>query len=423
MSPPIVIVGAGAFGLSTALHLSQNVKPDEILVLEQDTQMPPRSSAANDLNKIVRAEYEDPFYTDLTLKAINAWSSGPFAGHFHQTGFLHCVSSEAPAPAIATLNRFHASANSHADIQPHVVPLDKSSLVKPHQMGPYPGSMPGWHGYLNKLDGWAHSAKALVAVYEAARQAGVQFRLNTRVAELIYTPAAAGQKKCTGVRLASGAILPARQVIVTAGAGVSPLLPALNRQITAKAWSVAHIQLTADEAASLRGIPVTYARDLGFFFEPDTDNHLLKLCPMGGGIVNTDLRTGFSTPDFMPYLPREDQAKMRALLRQTLPWCADRPFVRPSLCWFADTEDSDFIVDYVPGSGESVVIVSGDSGHGFKMFPLVGGWVVDLLGGKKVERWAWKENDGKDWKGESSWRLGSSMELRDLKGQESKAKL
>lgn len=67
MSPPIIIIGAGAFGLSTALHLSQNVPPQDILVLEQDEQMPPRRSAANDLNKIVRAEYEDPFYTELTL--------------------------------------------------------------------------------------------------------------------------------------------------------------------------------------------------------------------------------------------------------------------------------------------------------------------------------------------------------------------
>ncbi|EKG14286.1 FAD dependent oxidoreductase, partial [Macrophomina phaseolina MS6] len=63
---PIIIVGAGAFGLSTALHLSQ-AGYTNITVFEQDSQIPPRQSAANDLNKIVRAEYEDPFYTDLTI--------------------------------------------------------------------------------------------------------------------------------------------------------------------------------------------------------------------------------------------------------------------------------------------------------------------------------------------------------------------
>lgn len=65
-SSPILIVGGGAFGLSTALHLTKDGYTN-ITVFERDEQIPPRYSAANDLNKIVRAEYEDPFYTDLTV--------------------------------------------------------------------------------------------------------------------------------------------------------------------------------------------------------------------------------------------------------------------------------------------------------------------------------------------------------------------
>lgn len=65
-SDSIIIVGAGAFGLSTALHLHQ-VGYTNITVLEKGEQIPSPYSAANDLNKIVRAEYEDPFYTDLTV--------------------------------------------------------------------------------------------------------------------------------------------------------------------------------------------------------------------------------------------------------------------------------------------------------------------------------------------------------------------
>ena len=63
---PIIIVGGGAFGLSSALHLTRSGYTN-ISVFERDEQIPPRYSAANDLNKIVRAEYEDPFYTDLTI--------------------------------------------------------------------------------------------------------------------------------------------------------------------------------------------------------------------------------------------------------------------------------------------------------------------------------------------------------------------
>jgi sarcosine oxidase/L-pipecolate oxidase len=65
-SDSIIIVGAGAFGLSTALHLCAAGFTD-ITVLDKDSEVPSRFSAANDINKIVRVEYEDPFYTDLTL--------------------------------------------------------------------------------------------------------------------------------------------------------------------------------------------------------------------------------------------------------------------------------------------------------------------------------------------------------------------
>lgn len=62
----IIILGAGAWGLSTALHL-RNAGYTDVTVFERSEQIPSPYSAAWDLNKIVRAEYEDPFYTDLAL--------------------------------------------------------------------------------------------------------------------------------------------------------------------------------------------------------------------------------------------------------------------------------------------------------------------------------------------------------------------
>lgn len=65
-SAPIVIIGAGVFGLSAALQLASEGYTD-VTVLEKDDQMPSRGSAGYDLNKIVRPEYEDPWYTELTI--------------------------------------------------------------------------------------------------------------------------------------------------------------------------------------------------------------------------------------------------------------------------------------------------------------------------------------------------------------------
>lgn len=65
-SEPIAIIGGGAFGLSTALELSRNGYTN-ITVFEKDEEIPSRWSAANDLNKIARAEYEDDWYTNLAI--------------------------------------------------------------------------------------------------------------------------------------------------------------------------------------------------------------------------------------------------------------------------------------------------------------------------------------------------------------------
>lgn len=417
---PIIVVGAGAFGLSTVLHLSQ-AGYTNISVFEQDSQIPPRQSAANDINKIVRAEYEDPFYTDLTLKAIAAWKTPLFAPHFHQTGFLHCVSHAAPPKAVDTLNRFRAAAERHPSIAPHVLPIPDAAAVKHHVWQYERAALPGWRGYLNTLDGYAHSGAALAGIHAHTAARGIKYHLGARIAEIVYEGA-----KAVGVRTADGTIHPARLVVVACGAGAARLVPEAGKQVVAKSWSVAHVRLSDDETSALRGVPVTYARDLGFFFEPDPRTNLLKLCPMGGGFVNTDARTGVSLApgvEESAFMPRADEVKVRELLRQTLPWLAERPLVRKSLCWFADTADSDFIVDYVPGSGGSVVLLSGDSGHGFKMFPVFGEWVKDLLeardGKQAVARWRWKEpkekKDNENWGGDVSWRLGETKEFAEIR--------
>jgi sarcosine oxidase/L-pipecolate oxidase len=65
-SDPIAILGGGAFGLCTAFELL-NKGYNNITVFEKDEQTPSRWSHTNDLNKIMRAEYEDDFYTNLAI--------------------------------------------------------------------------------------------------------------------------------------------------------------------------------------------------------------------------------------------------------------------------------------------------------------------------------------------------------------------
>lgn len=57
----------------------------------------------------------------------------------------------------------------------------------------------------------------------------------------------------------------------------------------------------------------------------------------------------------------------------------ERPVLTQS-CMYSVTPDEDFVIDFLGGEfGEDVVIAGGFSGHGFKMGPIVGKILGDLV--------------------------------------------
>ncbi|KAM0709781.1 hypothetical protein Q7P35_003822 [Cladosporium inversicolor] len=416
---PVIIVGGGAWGLSTALHMT-DAGYSNITVYERATQIPSPYSAAWDINKIVRAEYEDPFYTKLALEAIQGWKTPLFGPYFHQTGYVVATTGRAPPKAVEHLEKALSSVQADPTFAPGIKRLTGAADFKDYTWQ-YSGPLTGFKGYFNRLAGYAHSADTLKGLWEHCASRGVRFVLGEeagKVERLVYQG-----RKCTGIATADGKTRQAELVICALGAHGASLLPDLGKFVVGRCWSVAHVQLSEEEVNFLRGIPTTNVRDLGFFFEPDPKTRLFKLCPLGIGYTNTGSDgVSLPPPDRLPppqdYIPAEDEKKLRQLLRETFPWMADRPFVDQKLCWFADTADSEYCIDYVPGSDKSVVVLSGDSGHGFKMMPVFGKWVTELLerGEQSLSRWQWKNPASADtnWGDAVSWRIGQGAELKDL---------
>jgi sarcosine oxidase / L-pipecolate oxidase len=330
---------------------------------------------------------------------------------------------------VESLNRSRASVSKHPSFAAGLRALNQPEEFRDCAWQ-FSGPMMGFKGYFNPLAGYAHSSNAVAGVYaHLLRLGGVKFHLGPtrgRVTELIYSDSNSTPcRRCTGFKTADGREHFSRATIVALGAHAGSLLPELGHSIVARSWSVAHIQLSEAEANFLRGFPTTNVRDLGFFFEPDPATRLLKLCPMGAGYTNRASSTNRSLPPvdgphpaLHDYIPPHDETKLRALLKETIPWLADRPFVDRRLCWIADTRDSEYVVDFVPDTSHSLVVLSGDSGHGFKMMPIVGKWVVNLLahGEQSLARWRWREEpeDSSDWSDEVSWRIGRSRNIGEL---------
>lgn len=280
------------------------------------------------------------------------------------------------------------------------------------------GEMEGWLGYLNRYAGYARAAKALEHAAKVCQELGVMFVTGQdgHAVEILFESRKEGKKTCLGIKTANGQVHKASRTILCLGAHIGTLLPNITQQVTAKSWAVAHIQLTPDEAAAIRGCPVVNCRDLGFFFEPDEDTGLIKLSANGAGYTNNMSISGTQAP--VPTLsndgiPKEDEKLIRRLIQETMPQFSGRELVNKFICWCGDTSDSDYIIDFVPET-EGLLVVAGDSGHAFKMLPVAGKWVKKALedGEESIERWRWKDvNKGSD---NISWRVGKVKDIKDV---------
>lgn len=75
----VIIVGAGCFGVSTAVHLLQENGSSgsnyTVTVIDASDTIPAPDAASTDINKIVRSSYSDSFYTSLARAAMREWTS------------------------------------------------------------------------------------------------------------------------------------------------------------------------------------------------------------------------------------------------------------------------------------------------------------------------------------------------------------
>lgn len=84
-----LIIGSGVFGAATPLELRRRLLASQVTLLDSSPFPSPRSASA-DLNKIIRADYPDPFYMAMALKAQEMWRHDPiYKPYYHQTGMLY----------------------------------------------------------------------------------------------------------------------------------------------------------------------------------------------------------------------------------------------------------------------------------------------------------------------------------------------
>jgi sarcosine oxidase/L-pipecolate oxidase len=207
-----LLVGAGTFGASAALHLKQTHPDSEVTLLDR-TPFPCPSASGHDLNKIVRAEYDDTMYMELALEAIQEWKSDPLLReYYHETGILF---AGIPEPGLKVVQNFEkVIGRSPATIlEPSVA---KKQFDGVFREGDWTGvTSCTW----NPEAGWADAEEALRSIIQKAIDIGVSYQTQS-VSKVMF----GDDGNCTGIQTMSGEQIIADKVILCTGANTAELL-------------------------------------------------------------------------------------------------------------------------------------------------------------------------------------------------------
>ncbi|KAK5125728.1 hypothetical protein LTR85_012002 [Meristemomyces frigidus] len=430
----ILIIGSGVFGLSTAYALAQReaFKRTKITLLER-MDFPAPDAASIDSSRIVRPDYPDPAYAALMAESHKYWR-GDFGAEGRYTESGLCLVTDHPddsaesasgnylVKALENVKKSLGLKVGRREDGGQVEPLESARAV--NRVMASMGGDCGQSGYVNWTSGWADAEAGMHYMRKLVAATGrVEFR-TAEVERLHY-----GESKVESVELASGEQLHADLIILATGAW-TPKLIDLRGIASATGQVLAYIDITQTEQDRFGSNPTLLSESSGMFIIQPRSRQL-KVARHGYGYANFVTiphperpesagekitvslpRTKQDDPNIN--IPPEGDAACRAYLRKTIPDLADRPWTQTRICWYTDTINGDWLIDYHP-TYSNLFLTTGGSGHAYKFLPVVGERIVDIvlgverdeLGASVRRKWRWPEKRGGDdhvWTGD--WRGG-----------------
>ena len=272
------------------------------------------------------------------------------------------------------------------------------------------GGGSGSYGYLNKTSGWADAEGGMRWLRRKVEETGRVKFLTGTVTALSYSE---DLSTVTGAILPKGETLVADLTILAAGAW-TPSLIDLQGRAEATGQVIAYLGLSDEEQKRLENIPVMLSFTSGMFIIQPRNN-ILKIARHAYGYLNpvriphpdpkvraenreatsevSIPMTSHNNPGL--WIPKEGEEACRQCLREMVPWLSERPFEGTRICWYTDTPEGDFLVNYHPDY-KGLFLATGGSGHAYKFLPVIGDEVLGVLEGNVEkgsvrELWKWRE--------------------------------
>jgi sarcosine oxidase len=352
----VAVIGAGVFGSWSAYWL----RKAGLRVVLVDAYGPANSrSSSGGESRITRMAYgDDEIYSRWALNSLPAWldlerRSGQKL--FHHTGVLTFSddSTQWVQKSIAVIRRIggeceYLSADELAKRFPQVRFKQKESAV----FEPRSGALLSRH--------------AVQLLVEELIRDGVEYR------QASISPHPDG----TAITIPSGQTISAAAYVYACGPWLPKLFPDLLasyiRPVRAEVFFLGI-------PAGIRGFDPPQMPTWIFMGNENWDAYGMPNLAGRGFKLAVDLIQQPADPDTMDRQPTTPYVKqMRDFVCERFPQLATAPIVETRVCQYENTLTHNYLVDRHPES-ESVWLVGGGSGHGFKNGPAIGAYVTDLI--------------------------------------------
>ncbi|CAN6452742.1 unnamed protein product [Victoria cruziana] len=364
----VIVVGAGIMGSCAAYHLSK--RGHKTLLLERFGFLHHLGSSHGE-SRTIRVTYPEPYYPGMVAESIRLWREAESEIGFSvytQTPHLDMGSRHNPAlrslVAVCQQNRIEHRLLSAAEVAAEF----GGAFHLPDD----------WIGVVTRDGGFVRPTKAVAMFQALALRHGAVLTDHQEVKAV-----ARHEDGGLVVSTRSGRQFRGGKCVLTPGAWAGELA----RQLTEARVPVQPLHTVVcywkikdgeSEAKFLpeNGFPTFACYDAPYFYgTPATDfPGLIKVAIHGGRPCDPN---------------RRDWSTNLELFRRTAsPWIsarfkgaveAEEPVLAQG-CMYSTTPDEDFVVDFLGGEfGKDVAIACGFSGHGFKMGPVMGRILADLV--------------------------------------------
>ncbi|KAF9887175.1 hypothetical protein FE257_010429 [Aspergillus nanangensis] len=410
---PIVIVGAGVFGLSTAIHLAKRGYTNVKLLDKQPYHDSKYSYDKGYINKIIRAAYGSQVeYQELATDAIASWESWNEEIKSGKTLPPALLGSPPKTDCSSTTRDTIANMTKVGLRETQVVWNNPDDVDRATKQGfgfaVNPFNRKNNFGVLDTQGGFVYADRACCFALHQAKALGVNLILGGMKGTFSNFLGEANSH-ITGVRTADGVSHCAELMIMACGGWTPTLVPQLDNVCETTAGGVCIFQLPPDSTLWDRFAPEnfpTWTYDMrngesGGLYGFARDSHgAVKIGYRGTKFTNPQTQadgTARSIPitrwtqQSTRQLPLTAARVIKNFVQDFLPElipCA----TKTRLCWYTDSFDNNFVLDFVPGV-RGLMVATGGSGHGFKFLPTLGAHIVDRIEGNQnpyLHFWDWR---------------------------------